>query len=154
MEEHEKYMKITLREAEKAASQGEVPVACLILDENKEIISIERNSTEKNAVSIYHAEILAIEKALLIKKSKTRLKYCTLYTNLEPCIMCFGAILNARISQLVYASYDYNEGAINGQNKLIKPESKKLEIISGLCKEESEVLIKTFFKKLRKKREK
>lgn len=96
--------------AYKANSIGEVPIGALIVKDNK-IISTAYNTRQKDQIATHHAEILAIEKAC--KKLKSwRLDDCEIYVTLEPCPMCAGAILNARIKNLYYAVKDENYGAI------------------------------------------
>lgn len=134
-----------------AIEKGEVPVACII-EKDGEIIAEAFNLKETEKKVHYHAEILAIERASE-KLNNWRLSDCTLIVTLEPCVMCMGAILAARISKLVYFLYDYNEGGINGKYSLPHEaiENSGIEIVSGLYLEESKKLMQNFFEKKRKK---
>ena len=98
---NEKYLKIAYKEALKAYKKGDIPVGCVIVKKNK-IVAKAYNKKEKNNIATYHAEILAINKAC--KKLKTwHLDDCILYTTMEPCIMCSGAIIQSRIKKIVYS---------------------------------------------------
>ena len=145
----EKYMKIALNEAEKAYKNGDVPVGAVIVKNNK-IISKAYNKKEKNKVSVYHAEILAIIKAC--KKLKTwRLDGCSLYVTLEPCLMCSGAIIQSRISKLYFATENEKFGYISSIDSLLnKKNNHKVEIEEGLCKKQAQTLLVKFFKNKRK----
>lgn len=132
-----------------AYSKGEVPVAAVIVKDGI-IISEAYNRKEEEAMSLNHAEILAIKAAT--KKLKTwRLKNCIMYVNLEPCLMCMGAIISSRISKLVFCAYDYQEGAINGRYKIASSsiDNLKLKIESGKRIDESAKLMAEFFSKIR-----
>jgi len=98
---NEIYIDIALNEAKKAYKNGDIPVGCVIVKENK-IIAKTHNKKEKNKIATHHAEILAIQKAC--KKTKNwHLEDCVLYTTMEPCLMCAGAIAQARIKKIVYS---------------------------------------------------
>ena len=100
----------------RAYLKGEVPIGAIIVKDDK-VISMAYNKREKNQIATHHAEILAIEKAC--KKLKSwRLDSCDLYVNLEPCPMCAGAIINARIKNVFYATTDNNSGGITRFNLL------------------------------------
>ena len=102
MDIHEKYMKEALKQAKKAYLLGEVPIGCVIVYEGKIIgRGYNRRNTDKNTLS--HAEITAIRKASK-KMGDWRLEGCTLYVTLEPCQMCAGAIIQARITEVVIGS--------------------------------------------------
>ncbi|MFW0884694.1 nucleoside deaminase [Candidatus Acidulodesulfobacterium sp. H_13] len=137
-------MKSAINEAEKALEADEVPVGAIIVKKTGETLSSSFNTVEKDKSSIMHAEIKAIMDAQ--KKLKNwRLEGCTLYVTLEPCIMCCGAIVLSRITRLVYGTKDYKGGMalpiING----------RIEVVSGVMKKESEILLKTFFQSKRNK---
>lgn len=111
----DKYMNIAIKEALKAYKKGDIPVGCVIIKNNK-IIAKAYNKKENKKVSTYHAEIIAINKAC--KKLKTwHLDDCTLYTTMEPCIMCSGAIIQSRIKNIIYILDNPNFGNINN-NKI------------------------------------
>lgn len=146
-----KYFKEVFRQALKAYNIGEVPVGCVIV-KNGIIISRGYNLKEKNNISTYHAEIVAINKAC--KKLKSwRLDDCEIYTNLEPCTMCMGAIINSRIKKIYYSTKDIKSGALGG---IININSIGLnhivEVDSGCYDNYSQELLKKFFKNLRLKK--
>lgn len=134
----EKYIKLALKEAYKAKKNNEIPVGCIIVKNNK-IIAKSHNKVEKRKDATCHAEILAIKKAS--KKIKNwRLNDCVLYTTLEPCMMCFGAIVQSRIKKIVY-------GTKKQENYLLK--IKNTPEIENINNEECKNIIKTFFKNKR-----
>lgn len=138
------YMKIALKEAVKAYNKDEVPVGAIIV-RNNEIISKAHNQKENKKNAIKHAELIAIDKAC--KKLKNwHLDDCILYTTLEPCLMCMGAILECRIKKVYYAISNEKYGSIRylENNKL-----SKINIEKGICKQESLSLLQTFFKNKR-----
>lgn len=134
--------------AKEAAKEGEVPVGAVIA-RNGEIIAEGRNrrETEKNA--LYHAEIEAIDKACKAL-GKWRLDDCTLFVTLEPCPMCSGAIINARLKKLVYGAYDLKAGSADSVINLFNlPYNHTPEIHAGFMENECKELMTEFFKKLR-----
>jgi len=143
-------MNLALKEAEKAFKEKEVPVGAII-SKKGELISQAHNTREKNYSPLAHAEILAIYKASR-KLQSWRLEDCSIYVSLEPCLMCVGAILQARLSNLFYACPDPKKG-FSSYYKLDKYENwnQKLLNISylPLFEQESSHLLKSFFKKLR-----
>lgn len=142
---NEKYMNIALIEAKKAYKRNEVPIGCIIVKNNK-IISKAYNKKEKTNVVTKHAEIIAIEKAC--KKLKTwHLNDCILYTTVEPCLMCTGAIIQSRIKKVVYATENEKYGFLN---KIVKESKSKLEIEKNILAEKSISLLQNFFNKKRK----
>ena len=147
---HNKYMKIALKEANKAFKKNEVPIGAVIVRNNK-VIAKAHNLREKNRLATSHAEILAIEKAN--KKLKSwRLDSCTLYVTIEPCPMCAGAIIQSRIKELVYGARDLKAGAHSSIVNLFElPFNHKVNVQFGVLEEQSSKLISKFFQKLRKK---
>lgn len=139
---HSFYIKKTVELAEKAAKHGDFPVGSIIVKDNK-IISKAYNQKEKKKIATKHAEIIAIEKAC--KKLKTwHLEDCILYTSMEPCLMCLGAIKQCRIKTVIYSTHNECFGAV--ENNIIK---NNFEIIKIENKEYIS-MIKTFFKDKRK----
>ena len=146
------FMQIALKEAKKAQSQGEVPVGCIIVSGSGDILARGHNLTEKRFDSTAHAELIAIKR--LSKKIKSwRLDGTVLYTTLQPCLMCMGAILNSRISKLVYGADDPALDGINNLHKLqqLHPGTCKLEITNNVLKDECSTILKNFFQSVRKK---
>ena len=146
----EEIMLLAIGEAKKAAEMGEVPVGAVIIDEKGEVIAKAHNLRETENRPTAHAEILAIEEAARIKKS-WRLSDCTLYVTLEPCPMCAGAIINSRISRVVYGAFDPKAGSCSSVINLFElPYNHKPEISSGILQDECSQILSNFFKKLRK----
>jgi tRNA(adenine34) deaminase len=150
VKDDEFYMRIALSEAKKALVTGDVPIGAIIVKDNV-IIAKSYNQVEKKSSPLYHAEILAINKAIK-KVGNKHLMDCTLYTTLEPCPMCAGAIVLARIPKLVYSTDDPKSGAsvslysITSDKRL----NHRCDVVSGILKEESSKLLKQFFQILRK----
>ena len=145
----EKYMKDALRQAKKALALGEVPIGCVIVHEGKIIgRGYNRRNTDKNTLS--HAEITAIKKA-----SKAvgdwRLENCTLYVTLEPCQMCAGAIVQARIPNVVIGCMNPKAGCAGSiLNVLEMPEfNHQAAVVRGVMEQECSQMLKTFFSELR-----
>ncbi len=148
---NEKYMKIALNEAKKAAKNDEVPVGAVIIQNNK-IISKAYNKKEKSKNIIKHAEIIAIEKAN--KKNKSwHLDDCIIYVTLEPCMMCMGAIIESHIKKIVYGCNSKKYGVVEFINQLPKKikNNYKIEIQSGILHDECKQILQTFFQNKRKK---
>ena len=107
----EQWMRRLLKRAEVTGSQGEVPVSAIILNGNGQCIGYGNNTRNKNKDPLGHAELIAIKQASLVL-GDWRLNSCTLIVTLEPCPMCAGAIVQARIGQLIYGAYDRKRGAM------------------------------------------
>ena len=144
-----KMMNEALLEAKKAFENDEVPVGAVITYKG-EIIARECNSVEKEADCTCHAEINAIKKACRVLKSKT-LDNCDMYVTLEPCAMCAGAIINARIKRLFVGAMEPKTGACASKADLMKPSlfNHSVECYYGIGEEESENLMKSFFENKR-----
>jgi len=146
---HEQWMKQALREAEKAFESNEVPVGAVVVHDGH-IIGRGYNQIELLQDATAHAEMIALTAAASYLKSR-RLEKCTLYVTLEPCPMCAGAIVLARIPTLVFAAYDPKAGACG--TLLNITEDKRLNhnphVIAGVCDRESEELLKGFFGRVR-----
>ena len=130
------WMAEALKLAQQAAQIGEVPIGAVVVFENQ-IVGRGYNRREIDYSPVAHAEILAIQEASK-NLGRWRLTGCTLYATLEPCPMCMGALINARIDRLVYAAPE-TKGRLNHE----------FEIISGVLEKESSGLLKAFFQKLR-----
>ncbi|MFH1541151.1 MAG: tRNA adenosine(34) deaminase TadA [Elusimicrobiota bacterium] len=143
------FIKEALKEAKKALKKGEVPVGCIIVKDNK-IISRAHNLTIKKNDPTAHAEILAIKKAAQ-KIGNYRLTNCDLYVTIEPCLMCAGGAIWARIKRIIFGVYDDKSGACGSvvniaNNKKI---NYHIEIKSGVLSSKCANLMKNFFKKKR-----
>lgn len=146
--EKETFMKIALSEAKKAFELGEIPVGAVIT-KGGEIISAAYNRRETDKNALFHAETEAIYKACE-KLGGWRLWECSLYVTLEPCPMCAGAIVNARIPKVYFGAYDLKNGACSSNLNLFDMENNfRPEYEGGILEDECSELIKDFFKKLR-----
>lgn len=149
--EDEKYMKEAIKQAKKAYALGEVPIGCVIVHEGKIIgRGYNRRNTDKNTLA--HAEITAIKKASKVI-GDWRLEECTLYVTLEPCQMCAGAIVQARIPKVVMACMNPKAGCAGSiLNILDMPEfNHQVEIEQGVLEEQCSAMLKSFFVELREK---
>ena len=138
----DEYMKIAIKEAIKAKKKGDVPVGAIIVMENK-VISKSYNKKEHNKNAIKHAEILAISKACK-KIHSWHLDNCTLYTTIEPCMMCTGAIIQSRIGRVVYGAGNDSFGYLSKIN------NNKIVVSDGILKDECLILLSNFFKDKRR----
>ena len=147
---HETYMRLALEEARAAGAQGEVPVGCVIVREGK-VIARGHNRREQTKNALSHAETEAIQ-AACGQVEDWRLSDCTLYVTLEPCPMCAGAIVNARIPRVVYGGKDIRFGAMGSLFDLnALPLNHHAEVESGVLAEECIAALKEFFAKKREK---
>ena len=151
-ENHEKYMKEAIKQAKKAYALDEVPIGCVIVQEGKIIArGYNRRNTDKNTLS--HAELIAIRKASR-KTGDWRLEDCTMYITLEPCQMCAGAIVQARIKTVVLGCYNPKAGCAGSVLNLLQMQqfNHQVEIIDNIMKEECSGLISQFFRELRSRK--
>ena len=142
----EYYMKKALEQAQIAYNLDEVPIGSIIV-KNNQIIASAYNKKEINNIATHHAEILAINEASQ-KLNTWHLEDCTLYTTVEPCMMCTGAIIQSRISKVVYGTNNYVFGY------LTKINNHKIEIKQGILKEECLNILSKFFQEQRNTKEK
>ena len=146
--EHRKFMTEALYEAERAKEKGETPVGAVIVKDG-EIIAKAHNETETKNNPLAHAELMAIKEAMGNLNAKY-LSDCTLYVTLEPCPMCMGALLHARIGSIVFGAYDEKTGC-GGSKADFSDFSffRKPQILGGYMEKECTVLLTDFFKSLR-----
>jgi len=146
---YSKWMRVVLRRA-KDVSKFELPISALILDQDGRCIGRGSNKRQLNKDPLGHAELIALRQAAWIKND-WRFNECTMVVNLEPCQMCAGALIQARMGKVVFSASDYKRGGFGGTIDLSKHKSAhhKMEIIKGLYEEESSHLLKEWFKKLR-----
>lgn len=143
------YMQMALSLAEEAAARDEVPVGALIVHRGR-VIARAYNTRETSRCATHHAEILAIEEACRVLGG-WRLPSCTLYVTLEPCPMCAGAIVNARIDRVVYAACDLRAGAFGSVLQLnALPLNHKPALVGGVCGEQSKNILSAYFRAKRK----
>lgn len=145
----EKYMKQAIAQAKKAYKLDEVPIGCIIVHDGKVIgRGYNRRNTDKTTLG--HAEITAIKKASKVI-GDWRLEECTLYVTLEPCQMCAGAIVQARIPKVVIGSMNAKAGCAGSILNILEMPgfNHQCEVVRGICEEECSNMLKTFFKELR-----
>ena len=148
----ERYMAEAIRQARKAVAIDEVPIGCVIVHDNK-IIARGYNRRNCDASTLAHAEIMAIRKASK-KLGDWRLEECTMYVTLEPCPMCAGAIVQARIQKVVIGAMNPKAGCAGSILDMfqVKQFNHQVESEKGVLEEECRNLMKNFFKELRKKK--
>lgn len=154
MSPEEKYMRAALREAGKAYALGEVPIGCVLVADDKIIArGYNRRKTDKNTLS--HAELTAIRKAGK-KTGDWRLEQCTMYVTLEPCQMCAGAIVQARIPKVYIGTMNPKAGCAGSLLNLLQfpAFNHQVEIETGILQEECAAIITSFFKEMRDKKKK
>lgn len=151
-QEDMEYIGRTIELAREAAERDEVPIGALIVHRG-EVIAAASNTREESKCATHHAEILAIEEACR-RLGGWRLPDCTLYVSLEPCPMCAGAIVNARIDRVVYAAADARAGAFGSKVNLNDLDlNHKPEILGGVRAEESRSVLSAYFRAKRRKKE-
>jgi len=142
----EDYMRQALSQARVAAEQGEIPVGAVLVDENGSVLAATHNLTEASHSPLAHAEMLALEEGCR-KKGGWRLSDCALYVTLEPCPMCMGAIVHARVGRVVYGAKDARAGACGSLLDLTAyPLESTPKCEGGLLAEESKELLRSFFR--------
>ena len=143
-------MKASIKEAKKALSKGEVPIGAVIVRDGK-IIARAHNLRESKNIATYHAELLAIQKACK-KIDGWRLDECELYVTLEPCVMCAGAILNARIKKVYYGAKEPKGGACESKFNLLSSGvlNWQTDFEGGVLEAECSALLTDFFEERRK----
>jgi len=145
-----KFMRAAFQEAKKAELENEVPVNTVVIYQDK-IIARAYNKREQMQSFHAHAEFLAMMKASK-KIGSWRLEDCDVYVTMEPCQMCAGAMIQSRIKNLYYGAKDPKAGAVGSVFNLLEiPFNHQINVVSGMMEEESQELIKSFFKKLREK---
>ena len=149
MTEHEKWMEFALKEAEQAYRRKEVPIGAVIIRENR-IVGKGYNQIETLRDPTAHAEIIAIT-AAASQLDNHRLENCTMYVTLEPCAMCAGAIVLARIPTLVYGASDPKAGACGTLYNIVQDErlNHRVELVKGILELKCRGVLKDFFSKLR-----
>lgn len=146
---HQDYMRQALALAQEAAAAGEVPVGCVIVDKDGQVIGRGRNRREEEKNPLAHAELDAIADACR-RYGDWRLKGARLYVTLEPCPMCAGAIINARIPRVVYGASDRKCGAVNSVCSLFSMEfNHHPQVETGVREAECGALLTEFFRSLR-----
>ncbi|MDF2878591.1 MAG: CMP/dCMP deaminase zinc-binding [Clostridia bacterium] len=146
-----KYMKEAIKEAKKAAKLGEVPIGCVIVYQDK-IIGKGYNKRNTKKTTLAHAELLAIQKASKVI-GDWRLEECTMYVTLEPCQMCAGAIVQARIKEVVIGTMNPKAGCAGSILNILQMEefNHQVELITGVMEEECKKVLQDFFVILRER---
>lgn len=147
------FMEEALKQAKKAFIENEVPVGSVLVYQNK-IIASAYNLVETHQDATCHAEMQVIKQAQKILNN-WRLSDCVLYTTLEPCLMCYGAIVLSRIKKIVYGANDLRHGACGGCYHLLdkKHPIHQPEVLGGVMQEEAQAILKNFFKKVRENKD-
>lgn len=152
MTEDEKYMKLAIKQARKAALIDEVPIGCIIVYEGR-IIGRGYNQRNKKKSTLAHAEILAMQKAMK-EIGDWRLEGCTMYVTLEPCPMCAGAIVQARVDRVVMGTMNPKAGCAGSVTNILQMEglNHRVDLTLDVCKEECSTMLSEFFRYLREKK--
>jgi tRNA(adenine34) deaminase len=147
---HIKFMKMAITGAEKAQKKGEVPIGAVLVTDNKNVLAAEYNQTITLNDPTAHAEILALRSAAA-KVGNYRLLNTTLYVTVEPCPMCMGAAIHARVSQVVFGTRDAKWGAAGSLYNFADDHcfNHQPEVIEGIGKDECKALMQNFFRKKR-----
>ena len=148
---NEYFMKMAFREAVAAADENEIPVGAIIVH-NNEVIGKAHNQVERLHDATAHAEMIALTQASSALED-WRLRDCTMYVTLEPCPMCAGAIVQARLKCVVFGARDWQQGGVLSNFGIAQYAKNvhKVEVIEGIMEEECKGLLDVFFDKLRKK---
>ena len=151
MDRDEYFMQQALELAKQAADEGEVPVGAVVVC-GEQIVGCGRNRREKGKNALAHAELEAIHEACLTLHG-WRLFQCELFVTLEPCPMCAGAIINARIARVVYGTDDPKAGSVDSVVSLFQlPYNHRPEVLSGVLKEDCAKILQDFFRSLRRQK--
>jgi tRNA(adenine34) deaminase len=147
MDDYSKFISLALEEAKKAGQKNEVPVGAVVVDSNGSVMAAAHNQVINRADVSAHAEILAL-RAACTAANNYRLPGTTLFVTIEPCPMCMGAIIHARVARLVFGAFDPKWGAAGSIYNLAadKRFNHQPEVISGVCAEACRRLIKEFFR--------
>ena len=151
---HEKYMDKAIAQAKRAYANGDVPIGCVIVHDDR-IIARGFNKRNLKKTTLAHAEILAIEQASK-KLGDWRLEGCTIYITMEPCQMCAGAIVQARIPRVVIGSMNPKAGCGGSVLNILQMEqfNHRCEVTRGVLEEECSTMLSSFFKQLRQEKAK
>lgn len=143
---HEAAMRLALQLAASAAADGDVPVGAVVLDPDGQIIGEGRNTRERDLDPAGHAEVVALRQAAQAR-GQWRLEGCTLVVTLEPCTMCAGALVGARIAHLVFGAWDDKAGAVGSLWDVVRDRrlNHRPQVTSDVLAEESTTLLREFF---------
>ncbi|MGI5285316.1 tRNA adenosine(34) deaminase TadA [Nonomuraea polychroma] len=143
---HEEAMRLALEEAVAAAAREEIPVGAVVLGPDGEVLSAAGNDRESTADPTAHAEVLALRQAAAAR-GQWRLGGCTLVVTLEPCTMCAGAAVQARVDRIVYGAVDEKGGAVGSLWDVVRDRrlNHRPEVVMGVLAEQCSALLKQFF---------
>ncbi len=150
--DHENYMQLAVQEARKARQKGEVPVGAVLVDTDGKVLAATHNQPISHSDPTAHAEILALRQAAAHLQNY-RLLSTRLYVTVEPCVMCMGAIIHARVSMLVFGTEDPKWGAAGSLYNFSQDQrfNHRVDVISGICRDTCRQLIQDFFQQKRRK---
>lgn len=139
-------MRVALEEAQRALATGDVPIGAVVVDPDGEVLATGRNIREADHDPTGHAEVVALRKAARLR-GEWRLSGCTLVVTLEPCTMCAGAAVLARVDRVVYGAYDAKAGAVGSLWDVVRDRrlNHRPEVVAGVLAEESTSLLDRFF---------
>jgi len=145
MNKDQQYMQLALQEAESAFDKGEVPVGAVLVSDGQ-VIASTQNNKETSGDPTAHAELRALSEGA-VKTGEWRLHEATLYVTKEPCVMCAGAIINARLGRLVYGCKDERFGAVNSRYQLLHDPglNHQVRVVAGVLEEQCAGILKKFF---------
>ena len=147
LDNHIEFMNLALAEAKKAGQIDEVPIGAVLVSENGKILAAAHNQTRKRNDPTAHAEIIALRMAAE-KINNYRLLNTNLYVTVEPCIMCTGALIHARVERIVYGTSDLKWGGVDSLYSLADDSrlNHQIEILSGVCEDDCRNLMQDFFR--------
>ncbi len=150
--DHENYMQLAVQEARKARQKGEVPVGAVLVDTDGKVLAATHNQPISHSDPTAHAEILALRQAAAHLQNY-RLLSTRLYVTVEPCVMCMGAIIHARVSMLVFGTEDPKWGAAGSLYNFSQDQrfNHRVDVISGVCRDTCRQLMQDFFQQKRRK---
>lgn len=139
-------MAAALEQARAAQAAGDVPIGAVVVDEGREVVATGRNVREADADPTGHAEVVAL-RAAAHERGEWRLTGCTLVVTLEPCTMCAGAAVLARVDRLVFGAYDAKAGAVGSLWDVVRDRrlNHRPEVLAGVCADEAGALLEEFF---------
>jgi len=151
MENMSYFMNKAIEEAQKAADRGEVPVGALLVDAENRILAKAHNQPITLSDPTAHAEVLALRNGAELLNNY-RLTGTTLYVTIEPCVMCAGALVNARVKRLIYGASDPKGGACGSLMNIVQDKrlNHRVEVVQGVLEDECRAIIQTFFRNRRK----
>ncbi len=151
MEEYEKFMLEAIKEAKKAEKENEVPIGAVLVCDGR-IVARAHNKKNQSGNTLHHAELLLLERVMK-KKGDWHLNDCDLFVTLEPCPMCAGACINARVRSVIFGAYDPKAGCCGTLYNLCEDArfNHRPKVVGGVCEAECGALLTNFFKNIRRR---